>query len=65
MKILELPVDTTITCTCGCKFEFGTDDVVVDTMYADYNKCYKPILVECPFCERKWIIHKVEEADND
>lgn len=60
MKILELPVETTIHCKCGCKFEFDTDDVEIDTIYADCIML-KHILIECPFCEQKMIIHKVKD----
>ena len=60
MKILALPVDTIINCVCGCKFEFDMDDIELDCIYADAH-FFKHIIVECPFCKRKMIIHKVED----
>lgn len=64
MKILELPVDTTIECECGCKFEFDVGyDTNVISIYSDYLVGQK-IVVDCPFCEKRHNLKTIEKNTN-
>ena len=50
MKILKLPVDTKISCECGCKFEFDVDDVERHVCLFGDDCVYSRITIDCPFC---------------
>lgn len=56
MKIVKLPVETTIKCKCGCEFEFDCDDLIVNVLYSmDYEEDSQ-VVVRCPFCRQDHIL---------
>ena len=59
MKILELPVETTIECDCGCKFEYDTDDVTVRVVFNDWIE-NRWLEVQCPLCKKQYRVLNVE-----
>lgn len=68
MKILKLPVDTKISCECGCEFEFEIDDTQQQGYYTTDGLTYSKIVVDCPFCKQRHIIQEKtfgSEVDND
>ena len=62
MKILKLPVDTKISCECGCEFEFEPEDVKVSSMFSN-NIQHNFYYIHCPFCKKSHNLNtKPEEA---
>lgn len=64
MKILELPVPTTIKCECGCDFEFNMDDLNVREMYTD-GYYVKWITVDCPFYHKTYTLKHIDSRKGD
>lgn len=58
MKIIKLPIETKITCECGCEFEFDYDDIEQDVYWASDGFVYSRDIVKCPFCKH---IHVLQE----
>lgn len=50
MKILKMPVETTIKCGCGCMFEFDFEDLIIKTIYCLNEPETSIVAVKCPFC---------------
>ena len=59
MKILELPVDTTVKCLCGCKFIFDIEDIEVNYLTLS-NRVISRMTVRCPFCKTAVKLKEVE-----
>lgn len=50
MKILKMPVETTIKCGCGCMFEFDCEDLIINTIISLNGPEMIHVAVKCPFC---------------
>lgn len=63
MKILEIPFETIIKCSCGCIFEFEVSDCTITTKQqygVGKMETYSQIYVCCPVCKKKHIIKTIE-----
>ena len=58
MKIIKLPIETKITCECGCEFEFDTDDIEQIGYVLLDGTTYNHLIVDCPFCKQR---HTIQE----
>ena len=60
MKILEhgiyYKIDKTLTCVCGCKFEYETSDIYQDTIFA-FTSCLQQVQTYVLFPECNARIH--------
>lgn len=62
MKILKLPVETTVVCDCGCEFEFDASDLIQHGYFISEGfrggRTHSRLVVDCPFCK---ISHTIQE----
>ena len=61
MKIVKIPVETTIKCKCGCEFEFDCDDLIVNVICALGNEEDSQGVIRCPFCRKDHILKNYGE----
>lgn len=64
MKILELPVDTIINCSCGCTFVFDPDDVKIREVWSEQHHV-RWLDVYCPFCTQVHLIKRIDYEKGD
>ena len=62
MKIIKLPIETKITCECGCEFEFDIDDLEHQVSWTNNELIYSRTIVDCPYCKHRHTLN--EESFN-
>ena len=63
MKIVKIPFDRQIKCSCGVEFEWANKDLK-HKLYSQIKGCREyyitEVYVECPFCKHNHIIKSIE-----